>query len=163
MIIAAKRYLWLVSGWAPSTNHSLRLSTQTIPDITAPKVCTFPPYSFWSEQFWLHSRFNQYGTGTEPSILKSTSWFSFWNRLPKSNVIRVFDYYWFLLQSFEAKRGRTSSSTTTKRSYDYEAAAAISAAGPPATIRMYNKDNSHLIYIRKERNHQGDTRKIIKN
>ena len=36
MIIAAKRYLWLVSGWAPSTNHSLRLFTQTIPDITAP-------------------------------------------------------------------------------------------------------------------------------
>ena len=70
MIIAAKRYLWLVSGWAPSTNHSLRLFTQTIPDITAPKVCTYPPYSFWSEQFWLHSRFNQYGTGTEPSIFK---------------------------------------------------------------------------------------------
>ena len=44
-------YDWLMVAWnrIPSANHNWRLSTQTNPEIVAPKACTHDsPHSFWS-------------------------------------------------------------------------------------------------------------------
>ena len=46
--------LVMIGGWYSSqllTNQQYRLSTQTIPEIVAPKACTNSANSFWSGKF----------------------------------------------------------------------------------------------------------------
>ena len=47
--------LAMIGPWysrQPLTNHKQYLSTQTIPNIVAPKACIQSPKSFWSGEYW---------------------------------------------------------------------------------------------------------------